>query len=87
MASRPSWVVYLLKCSDGTLYTGATSDLTRRLEEHQTGIGAKYTRGRRPVQVVHVEPQRDMSSAYRREYEIKQLSREEKLGLLRGKNR
>lgn len=70
--------VYIVECSDGTLYTGYTTDVDRRVEEHNEGEGAKYTRGRTPVEVVHVEEYETRSDAMSREAEIKSLSREEK---------
>jgi putative endonuclease len=70
--------VYILECSDGTLYTGYTTDVKRRVAEHDAGDGAKYTRGRTPVELVHVESFDSKSAALSREYEIKQLSRAEK---------
>ncbi len=75
------WVVYIVKCRDGTLYTGITDDLPRRLQAHNEGQGAKYTRGRGPVELQYREPCLDRSQALRREYRIKQLSRREKLQL------
>lgn len=63
--------VYILRCADGTLYTGWTTDLERRLAEHNGGRGAAYTRGRRPVALVYCEPQPDRASAMRREAQIK----------------
>lgn len=78
-----SYFVYILKCSDETLYTGIATDVDRRLEEHNTSPkGAKYTRVRRPVSLVYTEELEDRSSACRREYAIKQLKREEKLELI-----
>ncbi len=71
-------VVYVLECADGTLYTGYTTDLERRVDEHNAGDGAKYTRSRTPVDVVHVERFESRSAAMSREYEIKQHSRAEK---------
>ena len=71
--------VYLFRCSDGSLYCGWTTDLKRRLKAHNSGKGAKYTRSRRPVELVYWEEYEDKSSAMKREYEIKQLSRAEKL--------
>ncbi len=71
-------VVYVLECDDGSLYTGYTTDLERRVEEHNAGTGAKYTRGRTPVRVVHRERYGDRSTAMAREYEIKQLRRPQK---------
>jgi putative endonuclease len=67
--------VYVVECSDGTYYTGYTTDVERRVAEHNEGEGAKYTRGRRPVTLVHVEAFGSQSRAMQREYEIKQLSR------------
>ena len=67
--------VYVLECADGSLYTGYTTDLERRVAEHNAGDGAKYTRGRTPVEVVHVETFDTKSAAMSREYEVKQLSR------------
>ena len=67
--------VYVVECSDGTYYTGYTTDVERRVAEHNAGDGAKYTRGRRPVTLVHVEAFGSQSRAMQREYEIKQLSR------------
>ncbi len=75
--------VYILKCSDNTLYTGYTTDPERRIEEHNAGIGAKYTRGRGPVELVYLEEFSDKSRAMQREYEIKQFSKGEKLELIR----
>ena len=76
------YYVYLLRCADGTLYTGFTNDLARRLAAHNAGKGAKYTRGRRPVELVYWESFSNKSSALRREYAIKQLSRRQKLTLI-----
>lgn len=70
--------VYVLSCADGTFYTGYTTDVERRVAEHNAGDGAKYTRGRTPVEVVHVESYESRSGALSREYEIKQLSRSAK---------
>ena len=79
-----SWYVYMLRCGDGTLYTGCTTDVTRRLVAHQKGVGAKYTRSRLPVELVYQEEQPDRSAALRREAAVKKLSRPEKLALFRG---
>ncbi|MFC4405223.1 GIY-YIG nuclease family protein [Haloarchaeobius iranensis] len=76
--------VYVLRCADGTLYTGYTTDVERRVAEHDAGEGAKYTRGRTPVELVHVESYDDRGTAMSREYEIKQLSRREKERLVDG---
>lgn len=71
--------VYMLRCKDGSLYTGWTDDLQHRLEMHQQGKGAKYTRGRGPLELVYSEELPDKSSALKREYAIKQMKRSEKL--------
>ncbi|WP_254838930.1 GIY-YIG nuclease family protein [Natronomonas marina] len=76
--------VYVVECADGTLYTGYTSDVERRVAEHDAGEGAKYTRGRTPVELVHTESFESQSAAMQREYEIKQLSRGEKERLVDG---
>lgn len=76
-----SWFVYMLRCGDGTLYTGITDDVDRRLAAHRAGKGAKYTRGRGPLEVVYREEQPDKGSALRREMEIKRLRREQKEAL------
>jgi len=73
------WFVYILECSDGTLYTGITTDINRRLNQHNTGKGAKYTCARRPVMLVAVSEAGDRSEASKEEYRIKQLSRKEKI--------
>ena len=72
---------YTVKCCDNTLYTGWTTDLDRRIEAHNSGKGAKYTRSRRPVELIYAERFDTKQEAMRREWEIKQLSREEKLRL------
>ena len=77
------WFVYILRCADGTLYTGSTDDVQRRLAAHNSGKGAKYTRGRTPVEVVYTEECESYSAALKREYAIKQLSRQEKLQLIK----
>jgi putative endonuclease len=78
-------VVYILQCADGTLYTGWTTDLERRLRAHNSGQGAKYTRGRRPVRLAYREEQPTRSAAQRREAAIRRLSRADKLKLIEGK--
>lgn len=75
-------LVYVLECGDGTLYTGYTTDLERRLSEHRSGTAAKYTRGRGPFEVVYVERCEDRSTALSREATIKQLTRSAKLELV-----
>ena len=76
--------VYVVECADGSLYAGYTTDVERRVAEHNAGDGAKYTRGRTPVEVVHVEAFGSKSAAMSREYEIKQLSRAGKERLIDG---
>jgi putative endonuclease len=76
--------VYVIECSDGSLYTGYTTDVQRRVSEHDAGDGAKYTRGRTPVELVYTESFDSKSAAMAREYEIKQLSRPEKERLVFG---
>jgi putative endonuclease len=74
--------VYVVECSDGTYYTGYTTDVERRVAEHNDGTGAKYTRGRRPVTLVHVEAYESQSAAMQREHAIKQLRRDAKEALV-----
>lgn len=76
--------VYVLQCGDGTLYTGYTTDVQRRLAEHRDDRGAKYTRGRGPLELVHVERYASRSVAMSREHEIKSLRRAEKDRLIDG---
>ena len=76
------YLVYILRCGDGTLYTGCTNDLPRRLQAHQSGRGAKYTRSRLPVELVYQEAVPDRSAALRREAAIKRLDRWRKLALI-----
>lgn len=73
-----SWKLYILRCGDGSLYTGITTDVEARLEAHRTGKGAKYTRGRGPLEVVYTEQCASKSDALKRERQIKALPREEK---------
>ena len=72
------WYLYILRCGDGTLYTGITTDVSRRLEAHRQGVGAKYTRGRGPLELVYQETCGSHSRALKRELEVKGLSRMEK---------
>ena len=76
------WYVYMLRCSDRTLYTGITNDLSARIRAHNAGTGAKYTRGRGPVELVYTEELPTHGEALRREYTIKQLKKELKLALI-----
>lgn len=77
------WYVYMVECADGTLYSGVTTDVERRIKEHNDSPkGAKYTRAKRPVVLVYTERCENRSGATKREYALKQLSREEKLKLV-----
>ena len=79
-----SYFVYILECSDGSLYTGITTDLTKRLDEHNTkNTGAKYTKARRPVKLIYQETSENRSTASKREYAIKKLTRVKKLQLIK----
>jgi putative endonuclease len=78
------WTVYILRCSDGTFYTGITNDLARRTAVHNSGSGARYTRGRGPAEVVYHEAASDRSAASRREAAIKKMTRSEKILLIYG---
>ena len=78
MNMEKQWVVYILRCGDGTLYTGITTDVEKRFAAHSSGKGAKYTRGRGPLEVVYTEECEDHSAALKRELAVKALSREEK---------
>lgn len=75
------WQVYILKCADGTLYTGITNDMDKRLAEHNSGKGAKYTRGRGPVKLVYAKKYGGRSEATKAEIEIKKLTVKDKLKL------
>lgn len=78
-----SYFVYILECCDGSLYTGITTDVTKRLDEHNSSYkGAKYTKARRPVKLLYEESSSDRSSASKREYAIKKLTRIKKLQLI-----
>lgn len=76
------WALYILKCADGTFYTGITNDLTLRLQKHENGTGAKYTKGRGPFTLAYLEHLKDRSEASKRERAIKGLRREEKIKLI-----
>ena len=78
-----TWYLYILRCGDGTLYTGITTDVERRFNAHQSGKGAKYTRGRGPLELVYQETCGTHSQALKRELNIKSLSRAEKEKLCR----
>jgi putative endonuclease len=89
MPARPSsrWLVYLLRCRDGSLYTGITNDLPKRLKAHATGKASKYTRSRLPVRLAYSEPQKSKSAALKREAAIKRLRRAEKDRLVANRRR
>lgn len=76
------WVLYILECGDGTLYTGITDDLEKRFKAHSSGKGAKYTRGRGPLRLRYQEICEDHSAALRREHAVKKMSRLEKMALM-----
>lgn len=77
-----TWFVYMIRCADGSLYTGSSNHLIRRWHEHRQGRGARYLRAHEPEAMVLVEEHPDRSQACRREYQIKQLTREEKEALI-----
>ena len=82
-----TWHLYILRCKDGSLYTGITTDVNKRLEVHRSGRGAKYTRGRAPLELVYREECGTHSDALKRELEIKALKKTEKIALIEtGKN-
>lgn len=80
-----NWHVYILQCADGTLYTGITNDLDRRLKAHNAGTASKYTRVRRPVTMVYQENADTKGDALRRELQIKSMSRQQKMALFKEK--
>lgn len=77
------WYLYILRCGDGTLYTGITPDVEKRLEAHRSGKGAKYTRGRNPLELAYQEECGSHSEALKREAAVKKLSRQQKEMLIR----
>ena len=83
--SEKKWVVYLIRCADNFLYCGITNDLNGRLRDHNSGKGAKYTRSRRPVELVAVSPEMNKSLAFKLENRIKQSPANRKLSELTGK--
>ena len=80
--TKPGWLVYLLRCRDGSLYTGITNDLPKRLKLHAAGKASRYTRSRLPVSLAYTEPQPSRSCALKREAAIKKLSRRHKESLI-----
>lgn len=81
--SASEWVVYILECSDKSFYTGITNNLPSRIEAHNNGTGARYTRGRAPVSLVYQETGHDHSSALKREIQLKKLTKNQKLALIK----
>lgn len=81
---KVDWRVYILRCGDGSLYTGVTNDLERRLALHESGRGAAYTRGRLPLTIVYQEAADGRGQALRREAQLKRLTRKAKLSLIGG---
>jgi putative endonuclease len=81
-----NWFVYIIKCGDNSLYTGITTNIPRRLEQHKSGKGAKYTKGRGELQLVYSERQLDKSSALKREIAIKSMKKPLKLELINNLN-
>jgi putative endonuclease len=79
-----AWFVYVVRCCDGTLYTGVSRDVNARIAKHNQGKGARYTRGRTPVALLHTERKSSQGAALRREAAIKALPKREKLALVRG---
>ena len=82
MSAAPTWFVYILRCADGTLYTGVTVDLARRCQQHNAGTASRYTRSRLPAELVYREESTGRGAALKREYAIKRLTRRGKLGLI-----
>lgn len=82
LISPPPYFVYILLCSDGSLYTGSTNDVSKRFLVHQSGKGGAYTRSHKPVKIVYTEEFNDKSSALKREHQIKSWSKKKKVSLL-----
>jgi predicted GIY-YIG superfamily endonuclease len=78
----PKWSIYIVRCADGSLYTGITTDLAARIKIHNSGKGAKYTRSRRPVKLMYVEKMKSESAARKREAQIKKFSHAKKFSLI-----
>ena len=85
-SNKNFWYVYILKCSDDTYYTGITKNIKRRIHEHETNKGAKYTKSRLPVALVYEEHTHDKSRSLKREIEIKKLTRSKKIELINSAN-
>jgi len=77
------WFVYIARCSDGSLYIGRTTDLKRRLREHNQGIGSLFTKNKKPIKLVYVERHKTLSEAFKREFQIKGWKREKKENLIK----
>tara|TARA_B100000902_G_C26457598_1_gene503889 strand:+ start:271 stop:510 length:240 start_codon:yes stop_codon:yes gene_type:complete len=77
------WIVYIIRCNDNSLYIGITNNLKKRIENHERGTGAKYTRGRGPFEVIYKENYSNRSRASQREYALKKLTLEQKLNLIK----
>jgi putative endonuclease len=84
LGSAMTWFVYVLECCDGKLYTGSTTDIARRVQEHNMGVGSKFTSARLPVRLLYQERCPDRSAAQRREFEIKKMKKSAKLSLVKG---
>lgn len=82
-----SWLVYMLECADGSLYTGITNDLPARIKAHEEGRGAKYTKGRAPLSLVYTEECADRSAASKREIQIKKMPKYDKIMLSKAKKK
>ena len=80
--TEQTWKLYILRCKDGSLYCGITTDVLARLEVHRSGKGAKYTRGRSPLELVYTEECGNHSTALKREFAVKQLTRQQKEQLI-----
>ena len=86
--AQENWFIYIVKCADDSLYTGITTHVERRIQQHNQGtLGAKYTKTRRPVVEVYRESAKSRSEASQREYQIKQLSKTQKLALINAKSK
>lgn len=82
MSEKKAWCVYIVECADGSLYTGITNDMPRRIDAHNRGTASRYTRARLPVTLRYTETQDDRSAASKREAAIKRMSRDQKDGLI-----
>lgn len=82
-SSDSDWFAYIVRCSDGTFYTGITKDVSRRCKQHNSGTASRYTRSRSPVRLVYEEACSNQSSALKREIAIKAMTRQEKLAMIR----